>query len=185
MTKQFSVDDTLKFCFPDDWEVCRYDKEGFTTTFTRKIQSIGSADLLALNKTDKILYIIEAKDYEKPSPKVHAEILEEIKERMVQKMAKQFVGTLTGLVCAKACCNPDFKMFYRALLAVDTRVRFVAFVELGKFKNEKMGAGGPLLNNLMLSLKSTMAPICCNKKVICDIDSLPASYGWSVTRIEQ
>lgn len=185
MTKQITVDDTLKFCFPDDWEVCEYENKKFRKLLKDKLDSIGSSDLLALNQTDKILYIIEAKDYNKPSAQAHQDIVAEIKQHLIQGIAKQFAGTIAGLVCARTCCDSGLNKYYRALLDVETKIRFVAFVEFGKFKNEKMNTGLPLLTNLMQRLKSTMTPICCNKKVICDIDSLPASYGWSVTRVEQ
>ena len=183
MSRRVVIDKTLEFSFPEEWKYCVYENAPRYTSIRKKISNITCADLLLLNTSDKILFIIEAKDYEKPSPKADEQIRKRIKEELIQDLAKKCFDTIAGLTCSKLCGDTDLRHFYRALLDPAFKKNYVAFVELGRFRNEKMGTGKNMQVNLLQRLQNTLQPVCCNKKTLCDIKTIPSGYGWSVSRI--
>ncbi|OEU70822.1 MAG: hypothetical protein BA863_11985 [Desulfovibrio sp. S3730MH75] len=181
MSKKVVVDKTLEFSFPDDWEYSIYENCQTRIKLQNKINSVRCVDLLLLNKPGNILYVIEVKDYDTATPEKMKDLVSELPRILSEK----FIDTMAGLTCAKMCADTELKLFYRALINPEIKKRFVSFVELGKHRNDARGNGRKLISNLHQRMKSVLQPVCCDKRMACDIATLPASYGWSVTRLEQ
>ncbi|ACS79475.1 hypothetical protein [Maridesulfovibrio salexigens] len=181
MSKEVIVDKTLEFSFPDDWEYSVYEDCKIRKDIQKKINSVRCVDLLLLNKPENILYIIEVKDYDTAT----TEKMKELVSDLPRVLSEKFIDTMAGLTCAKMCGDTELKHFYRALLDPEVKKRFVSFVDLGQHCNDPRGNGRNLIANLHQRMKSVLKPVCCDKRMACDIKTLPAAYGWSVTRIKQ
>lgn len=91
--------DGLKFDFPDDWDVDKFDDWAFCKRFQNIVPKTGAVDILAVspeireNSVPKTLWLIEVKDY-RFNIKEDSATLDEV-------MGEKVRGTLASLLPAK------------------------------------------------------------------------------------
>lgn len=174
-----TIDKTLEFVFPTQWKYCLYDKSDVYNGLQNKINSLCAVDLLLYDPDSLRLYLIEVKDYATTSEQTA--IHETITGPLVDKLARKFLHTFSGLTCAKLRGDVDLKQYYRALINPKVKKHLVSFVELGALRDKRHRLSPSYFTNLTMKLGNVLHPVPC-KKHFFDIKCLPAWVGWSVVR---
>ncbi len=102
--------DSLKFMFPYDWHVLKYDDCNFYTK--NHTEGIKAVDLLALNSDGTRLFMIEAKDFRQ----IQAQGLSFKNIEVVEEVAKKVKHTLGFLLCAHLSQYRELDIYYDFLI---------------------------------------------------------------------
>lgn len=165
----------LKFTFPDNWSVCKFDDTNFYRNRVEKLNGIKSVDIIA--KSNNELQFIEIKDFrqhriENTERQKSGELLIEV--------AQKFVSTISALLGANRCCLVDFEPYYNPLLTSrDQKIEVILFVERddreGILQRKKL-----TLADLKDKLKKLLVAYNVKCKVY-DRNNLPVDIGWTVS----
>jgi len=160
----------LSFQFPDGWEVSQYDEWPFyKNRFKDTCGGNKAIDLLALDREDRTLWLIEVKDYRQYAREKEIELWDEI--------ALKTRDTLAGLVAARFNgVNADRTQAQRALRA--HRLRVVFHLEQ-PIKSSKLFPRAFDPANVQQKLRQLIRPIDPHALVI--ERNAMANVSWTVT----
>jgi len=164
----------LKFSFPDNWDICKFDDTNFYRNRVEKLNGVKSVDIIA--KSNTVLHFIEIKDFRKH----RIENTERQKNgELLTEVAQKFVSTVSALLGAKRCELVDFEPYYNSLFALSGQtIEIILFVERddneSTLKRKKL-----TLADLQDKLKKLLVAYNVRCKVY-DKDHLPSNIEWSV-----
>ena len=151
------TEDSLSFKFPDGWKVSKYDDWSFYCT---KFQSccLGNkaVDFLALDPPNKVLWLIEVKDYRHNKRTKGSPLYEEVAEKVRD--------TLSAMLPAALDNTHDNQNFARDLLRVK-QVRVVLHLELAP-TSSKAFSPSEYKANIQQKLRQTLKPIDAHTLVV-------------------
>lgn len=163
--------DGLFFCFPDGWQVTKFDDWAFyRNQFSRMHHNIKAVDILAISPDKDTLWMIEVKDFRKQQRTKSEPLHEEIWKKVFASLAALLPAQVN------ASNNNEEKFAENALRA--SRIR-VAFHGEQPVKHSKLFPRSYCEADLQQKCKSLFKAIDPHALVV-NNENMPACIPWTV-----
>ena len=165
------IERNIKFSFPDEWQVLRYENSKFYKNYMMPLQCTQAADFLCCNES-KIM-ILEVKRYTEKQFSGEKEGL----EYFINKVGWQFRDTICGISIAKISINKELNHYYSTAFPreADASIKLTLFIEL---ENIKQGMDKKeIMSDILNKLKQRFTPMGFSVRVV-DSASLSSQCSW-------
>jgi hypothetical protein len=164
----------LRFEFPDEWTVIKYDDSRFYRDRVQKCQSVKAADIVADSRGD--IFIIEVKDFRR----YRIGSKERLKNhKLATEVAEKVTDTIAGLYGAHRSFNPELgSLGARLFTAKPPRVKVILFLE-----EDRPPTPHRSFKQIRPNLRTAIAQRLAYLNVHCNVhnsEDFPPQYGWHV-----
>lgn len=167
----------LKFDFPDDWEVDKFDDWAFCKRFQNIVPKTGAVDILAVSPEDrereipKTLWLIEVKDY-----RFH---IREDTTSLDEVMGEKVRGTLAALLPAKLDAHDAGQRRLAGKALNCRKIRILLHLEQPRVRSA-YAPRGKVINraNVLLEMTRRVRNVDPHPKIV---DMTTPDLPWTVT----
>jgi hypothetical protein len=155
---QTFVEKNLCLYFPNEYQVLKYDKSEFYKNLSNSIQNTKGVDFIV--KTENKLFFIELSDYRGQIPPSHADLVDEVMEKIK--------GSLVGLFSAKTKAEVELLDYANCLFNNPIKEFVIIFVLKEDNDNSPFNNSKSKRANMSSRLKSKLENAFQAQFYVCD-----------------